>query len=53
MPDLFFVSYLQLICSRKSKAQEVKQKIIEFLEGKDEHNTILLLFLFPFLPLDE
>lgn len=36
-----FVSCLQLICSRKNKTQEVKQKISEFLEGKDAHVSIL------------
>lgn len=30
---LFF--FPQLICSRKNKTQEVKQKISDYLEGKD------------------
>lgn len=37
-----FVSCLQLICSRKNKTQEVKQKISEFLEGEDAHVSILV-----------
>lgn len=30
-----FSSVVQLICSRKNKTQEVKQKISDYLEGKD------------------
>lgn len=41
---LFFISYFQLICSRKNKTQEVKQKIIEFLEGKDAHVKLFFFF---------
>lgn len=32
---LFFLP--QVICSRKNKTQDVKQKISDFLEGKDTH----------------
>lgn len=30
-----FFFFPQLICSRKNKTQEVKQKISDYLEGKD------------------
>lgn len=44
LSDVFFsfVSCLQLICSRKNKTQEVKQKISEFLEGEDTHVSVLV-----------
>lgn len=31
------VSYLQVICNRRNKTEEVKQKIIDYLEGKHSH----------------
>lgn len=42
---LFFLP--QLICSRKNKTQDVKQKISDYLEGKDTHWYFLQQ---PFVP---
>lgn len=47
---ILLVSYLQLICSRRNNTEEVKQKIIDYLEGKDAPNSVLLPFLLLFLP---
>lgn len=35
------VSYLQVICNRRNKTEEVKQKIIDYLEGKHLHLVAL------------